>query len=101
MKIARSLALGLVVPGSGRKRAGARPAQQFVQILTVHAKPEGALDYEAFVKKVMAAADKTGQNQRVVTYQVMQGGPGYTYMIATYFDKWAETDEQFSWRQRS
>jgi len=97
MKIAKSLALGLscALAAAGSAQAQGQP-KQFVQILTVHAKPEGALDYEAFVKKVMAAADKTAQTQRVVTYQVMQGGPGYTYMIATYFDKWAETDEQFS-----
>ena len=93
MKIAKSLALGLscALAAAGSAQAQGQP-KQFVQVLTVHAKPEGAVDYEAFVKKVMAAGEKIGQNQRVVTYQVTTGGPGYTYMIATYFDKWAETD---------
>jgi hypothetical protein len=66
--------------------------KQFVQLLTIHAKPEAALDYEGFVKKVGAAAEKVGQNQRILGYQVVSGGPGYTYMFLSYFDKWSETD---------
>ena len=93
MKIAKSLALGLtcVVAAAGAQAQG--QPKQFVQVLTVHAKPEAAVDYEAFVKKVGAAAEKIGQTQRVLTFQVTAGGPGYTYMIATSFDKWAETDD--------
>jgi hypothetical protein len=97
MKLAKFFALGLtcVLAAAGSAQAQSQP-KQFVQVLTVHAKPEGAVDYEAFVKKVMAAADKIGSSQRVVTFQLTMGSPGYTYMIATYFDKWAETDEPFS-----
>ncbi len=97
MKIAKSFALGLscVLATVGAAQAQSQP-KQFVQLLTVHATPQGALDYEAFAKKVMAAAEKIGQNQRVLTFQVTTGGPGYTYMIASYFDKWAETDDFLS-----
>ena len=95
MKIAKSLALGLACVLTAAAAAQAQP-KQFVQVLTVHAKPEAALDYEAFVKKVNAAADKAGVTQRSMTFLVTTGGPGYTYMIATYFDKWAETDEMLS-----
>jgi hypothetical protein len=96
MKIVKVLALGVVcVLAAASAQAQAQP-KQFVQVLTIHTKPEGALDYEAFVKKVIAAGDKIGQTQRSITYQVMTGGPGYTYMLATYFDKWAETDEILS-----
>lgn len=97
MKIAKSFALGLscVLAAAGSAQAQSQP-KQFVHVLTVHAKPEGAVDYEAFIKKVMAAGEKVGQNQRVLTFQVTSGGPGYTYMIATYFEKWAETDDQLS-----
>lgn len=93
MRIAKSAALGIAfaMAVAGAAQAQSQP-KQFVNVLTVHAKPEGAVDYEAFIKKVMAASEKAGQNQRVVTYQVTTGGPGYTYMILTYFDKWAETD---------
>jgi hypothetical protein len=93
MKIAKFFALGLTcaLAAAGSAQAQGQP-KQFVSVLTVHCKPEGAVDYEAFVKKVIAAGDKVGVTQRVVTWQVMAGGPGYTYMIATYFDKWAETD---------
>jgi hypothetical protein len=96
MKIAKALALGVVcVLAAATAQAQAQP-KQFVNVLTIHTKPEGALDYEAFVKKVIAAGDKIGQTQRTITYQVTTGGPGYTYMIATYFDKWSETDEILS-----
>ena len=40
-----------------------------MQVLTIHTKPEGALDYEAFAKKVIAAGDKIGQTQRLITYR--------------------------------
>ena len=97
MKIAKIFALGVVcaLAAVGSAQAQSQP-KQFVQLLTVHAKPDAALDYEGFAKKVMAAADKIGQNQRVLVYQVTAGGPGYTYMILTYFDKWSETDEILS-----
>ena len=97
MRIAKSLALGLTcaLAAAGSAQAQSQP-KKFVQLLTVHARPEGALEYEAFAKKVMAAADKIGQNQRVLVYQATAGSPGYTYMIVTSFDKWAETDEMLS-----
>ncbi|HVT17820.1 MAG TPA: hypothetical protein VHQ90_16780 [Thermoanaerobaculia bacterium] len=97
MKIAKSVALGLtcVLAAAGAAQAQSKP-KQFVQLLTIHAKPDGAVDFEAFVKKVNAAAERVGQNQRTVLYQVAAGGPGYTYMIATYFDKWAENDAVLS-----
>ncbi len=94
MRTARVVALGLgcvLVAAAASAQAQGQP-RQYVQLLTVHAKPDGALDYEAFVKKVNAAAEKAGQTQRSIVYQVTTGGPGYTYMIATYFDKWSETD---------
>src|SRR5271169_841732 len=97
MKIAKSLAFGAscVLATAGLAQAQSQP-KEFVQLLTVHTKPEGAVDYEAFVKKVNEAATKIGQNQRSLVYQVSVGGPGYTYMILSYFDKWAETDEFLS-----
>lgn len=97
MKLAKSFALGLscALVAAGSAQAQGQP-KQYVHVLTVHARPEGAVDYEAFVKKVMAAGEKVGDKQRVVTFQVTQGGPGYTYMIATYFDKWADLDGQMS-----
>jgi hypothetical protein len=97
MRIAKSVALGLTcaLAAAGSAQAQSQP-KQYVQLLTIHARPEGALDYEAFAKKVMAAADKVGQNQRVLIYQVTSGGPGYTYMVLSYFDKWSETDDLLS-----
>ena len=93
MKIVKALAWGTVCMLAAASAQAQTQPKQFVHVLTIHAKPEGALDYEAFVKKVLAAGDKIGQTQRTVTYQVTAGGPAYTYMVATYFDKWAETDD--------
>jgi len=91
MNLARAVGLGLACALA----AGGAQAQpkQYVQVLSVHAKPEGAIDFEAFVKRVNSAADKVPGAPHTVTYQVTTGGPGYTYMIATYFDRWAETDD--------
>jgi hypothetical protein len=65
---------------------------EFIQVLTVTAKPDGALDYEDFVKKVVAAAAKAGAPQRVTAYAAGAGGPAYSYVFVTPFNKWAETD---------
>lgn len=96
MKVVRSLALGLACVAAATAAAAQGQPKQFVQVLTVHAKPDAALDFEAYAKKVNAAADKIGYSQRTITFQVTSGGPGYTYMVATYFDKWAETDSALS-----
>lgn len=92
MKVVKSFGLGLVCAMASTGALAQAQPKQFVHVLTVQTTPAGALEYEGFVKKVIAAAEKIGQDQRVVTFQVTTGGPGYTYMIATYFDKWAETD---------
>lgn len=76
--------------------AQAQQPKQYVLALTVHAKPDGALDYEAFVRKVQAAADKLDLKQRMLVYQNMAGGPGYTYTTLTHFDTWAEVDGMMS-----
>lgn len=96
MKFAQSLALVSSCLAAATTSAQAPGPKQFVQVITVHAKPDGALEYEAWAKKVGAAADKLGLKQRVVAYQMTTGGPGYTYVFATHYDKWAETDEFLS-----
>jgi hypothetical protein len=96
MKIARSILVSTCVLAAAVAAQAQGQPKAFVQVLTVHTKPEAAVDYEAFIKKVIAAGDKIGQSQRTITYQVVTGGPGYTYMIATYFDKWADVDSMLS-----
>jgi hypothetical protein len=96
MKIARSILVSTCVLAAAVAAQAQGQPKAFVQVLTVHTRPEGAVDYEAFVKKVIAAGDKIGQSQRTITYQVVAGGPGYTYMIATYLDKWADLDGMLS-----
>jgi hypothetical protein len=90
--VACALALTIAAPAA---HAQGKP-KEYVSVLTIHAHPDGALDYEAFAKKVMAAADRIGLKQRMLVYQVTGGGPAYTYMVLNYFEKWADTDELLS-----
>lgn len=70
-----------------------RPASEFLSVQTVTTKPSGALDYEEFVKKVIAAAAKVNASPSVVYTFQATSGPGYTYVIGIPFNKWAETDK--------
>lgn len=93
MRVLKTLAavgVGLFI-AAGAAWAQAKP-KQFINLLTVHVKPEAALEYEAFAKKVMAAAEKINYPYRVNCHQLVSGGPGFTYMFVTYFDSWADGD---------
>ena len=69
-----------------------KPAQ-FVQITTVTVRPAAVPDYEDFLKKLNAARDKTPGAQRVMTYAVNLGGPGFTYLLLTPFEKFADREK--------
>jgi cellobiose-specific phosphotransferase system component IIB len=65
---------------------------QFIQIITTTVRSNAVVEYEDYVKKIMAGAAKIGAPQRVVTYQVALGGPGFTYNYVIPFSKWEEMD---------
>lgn len=65
---------------------------QFIQIITTTVRPGAITEYENYVKKIMAGADKIGAPQRVVAYQVGLGGPPNTYNFVLPFNKWEEMD---------
>ena len=94
MKIVNSLVVGLAcaLAVAGTAEAQNQP-KKFVRVLTVHAKPDGAQRYEAFVKRVKSAAETNGQKQAVLAYQGTSGGPSDTYKFHMGFDNWAEADE--------
>jgi hypothetical protein len=93
MRIVKSLAVVVLCLLAAAAGAFAQaPHKKFINLLTVQVKPEATLEYEAFAKKVMAAADKINYPHKVVCYQRTSGGAGFTYMFVTYFDTWAEAD---------
>ncbi len=72
-------------------RAQNQPAE-FIYVVTVTVKSEAVAEYEDYIKKVTAAANKVGAPQRAYVFQVVRGGPGFTYKVVLPFSKWSEVD---------
>jgi hypothetical protein len=68
-----------------------QPAE-FIQVITTTVKSGAVSEYEDFVKKIAAGANKIGAPQRWVTSQVSLGGPGLTYTVVLPFSKWGDVD---------
>jgi antibiotic biosynthesis monooxygenase (ABM) superfamily enzyme len=96
MKSLPALALSLlvVVGVTSRGETQGQPSQpaEFIQVITTTVKSGAVADYEDFVKKIVAGANKIGAPQRWSTSQVSLGGPGFTYTVVLPFSKWAEVD---------
>jgi hypothetical protein len=84
------LSFGLTSPAATQNQP-AQPAE-FVQVITVTVKSGATTEYEDFVKKITAGANKIGAPQRWFFSQVSLGGPGRTYTVVLPFNKWAEVD---------
>jgi hypothetical protein len=97
MKSLRTLALsllavpGLTSPGAAQGQTDQSP--EFIQVITTTAKSGAVSDYEDFVRKIVAGANKIGASQRWTTSQVILGGPGLTYTVVLPFAKWADVDD--------
>ena len=87
LSLSALLALTSSAPGQGRP-------SEFLEVVQVTVKPSGVAEYEDYLKTVVAAANKVGAPNRALTYQLVMGGPGYTYFFAIHFDRW---DERESW----
>jgi hypothetical protein len=96
MKSLRALAPSLlfVVGVTSRGETQSQPGQpaEFIQVITTTVKSNAVADYEDFVKKIVAGANKIGAPQRWSTSQVSVGGSGFTYTVVLPFSKWAEVD---------
>jgi len=64
----------------------------FIETRTITIKPTAVSEFEDYVKKVVAGANKLGAPQRWLTYQLASGGPQFTYLVAFPFNKWEEMD---------
>ena len=82
----------LVFTVLAQAQAPSKPPQ-FLQITTVTVRPAAVPDYEDFLKKLNAARDKTPGAQRVMTYAVNLGGPGFRYLLLTPFEKFADREK--------
>jgi hypothetical protein len=95
--VALSLMVGMV-PGAPGQSQSREPAE-FIQVITITVSPDAVVEYEDFVRKIKAGADKVGAPQRWSTSQVSQGGPGFTYSIVLPFSKWGEIDRWMAVRE--
>lgn len=96
MKNLRALALSLpvafgVAPWGEAQTQASQPAE-FIQVITTTVKSGAVADYEDFVKKIVAGANKIGAPQHWSTSQVSIGAPGFTYTVVLPFNKWADVD---------
>jgi hypothetical protein len=55
-------------------------------------KSGGAAEYESFIKKLVAGANKIGAPQRWFVSQLTLGGPGRTFSTVLPFSTWSEVD---------
>src|SRR5881409_1589692 len=86
-----SVSLGLASLAAAQSQSG-QPAE-FVQVITFTVRPSAVSEYEAYIKRIVAGANKTSAAPHWLAYQVGAGGPGFTYTVALSFSKWAEVDE--------
>lgn len=95
MKALASHALALFVLSLFSAAATAQtPPPQFIDMLTVTVKPGSAPEYEAFVKKIIAGADKIGLPAPAIVhgFQMARGGAGNTYVFVFPFNQFEELD---------
>lgn len=64
-----------------------------METLVVTVKPGMDPQYEAYVKKAIAAYKQTGSPQRWTAYRRYAGGDVYDYVFIWMHKKWAELDE--------
>lgn len=96
MKLPRALALSLPLclglPSLTLAQSQSAQPAEFIDVITSTIRPGAVSEYEDFVKKIVAGANKIDASVRWSTYQVSLGGPGYTYVVALPFRKWADVD---------
>ena len=93
MRFTRTLTFGVlwILVLSVVAQAQSKPPQ-YLQVITLTVKPGAVADYEEYRKKFNAAQAKTAGAAPSVTYAVTYGGPGFTYMTAVPFEKFADRE---------
>ncbi len=83
---------GLVAGSPAQEEKAERPPK-IIETLVVTVRPGMDPQYEAYVKKAIAAYKKTGSPQRWTAYRRYAGGDAYDYVFVWEHEKWAELDE--------
>lgn len=83
---------GLVAGSPAQEEEAERPPK-IIETLVVTVKPGMDPQYEAYVKKAIAAYKKTGSPQKWTAYRRYAGGDVYDYVFVWEHEKWAELDE--------
>lgn len=97
MKITRALAFVLIVAFAGAVAVEAQQAPaKFMAFYNITVKPGHAMEFEDFLTKLKAGADKIGAPQNWGVGQIAFGGPGGAYAIALPFNEWGDMD---AWKQ--
>jgi hypothetical protein len=84
------LGVGLASPAA-TQTSPAQPTE-FIQVITATVRAGAVTEYEDFIKKITAGANKIGAPQRWFVSHVSIGGPSLTYSIVLPFSKWSELD---------
>lgn len=93
MKRVRSVSLVLVpILGLSSLVAAQSQPSEFLYMTTVTVKPSAVGEYEDYVKKIIAGANKIGAAEIILGFNLTLGGPGNTYVFALPFNKWGEVD---------
>jgi hypothetical protein len=87
-----SLSVSLGLPSLAATQSQPGQPTEFIQVITVTVRSGAGTEYENFIKKITAGANKIGAPQRWMVSQVSLGGPGRTYSIVLPFSKWGEID---------
>ncbi len=89
VKVAITVVLALLLP-----RMGAAQSQvpRFVQVNSITVKLGMQAEFEDYLKKIIAAANKLNTNQRLITAQVAMGGSPTMYFVTSSFEKWGDAD---------
>ena len=80
------LALVLVVP------ALAQSPQEFLHVYTIDVKPGANAQFEAYIQKILEAADNVGAQQTWVASQVAYGSSLNRYLFASQMENWDALD---------
>ncbi|HEX2248751.1 MAG TPA: hypothetical protein VHH32_00300, partial [Gemmatimonadales bacterium] len=96
MRWSRALTLSLPLcagwPALGQAQAQAAQPSEFIHVITATVRTDAIGEFEAFQKRIKAAAEKVAAPQRWTTFNVILGGPGRTYNVVLPFNKWSEVD---------
>jgi hypothetical protein len=90
--VAFAVLVVLLIPTVGDAQNSVPQVPRFVQVNSITVKLGMQAEFEDYLKKIIAAANKLNTNQRLITAQVGMGGSPMMYFVTSSFEKWADAD---------